>query len=150
MSPLVIALIVLGGLVVVATAIGLLVKAREGRVREVHGLRKITAAELDTKERFGDFATLVQFSTEYCTKCPGTHALLQRTAEKHVGVRHIEIDLTHRPDIASAFNILQTPTTLVLDEIGTIAARIGGAPRPDAVETALGIALRRDHGQYVI
>jgi hypothetical protein len=45
---------------------------------------------------------------------------------------------------------MQTPTTLVLDEAGLLAARIGGAPRPEALARALDIALRRDHGNYHI
>jgi len=141
---------ILAGLVIVATVIGLVARSSAGRVQEVRGLRLVKRLELDTDLAFGSVATLVQFSTEMCSRCPSTKALLVRTAESHAGVRYIEVDLTHRPDIASSFNILQTPTTLVLDNSGAIAARIGGAPRPEAVRTALDIALRRDHGHYVI
>ena len=149
MNPWIVAGI-LAGLVIVATVIGLVARSRAGRVQEVRGFRLVRAAELGTKEPFGSSATLVQFSTEMCSRCPATQALLIRTAEARGGVRHIEVDITHRPDIAKSFNILQTPTTLVLDNSGAIAARIGGAPRPEAVRTALDIALRRDHGNYVI
>jgi thiol-disulfide isomerase/thioredoxin len=141
---------IVAGLVVVATVIGLAARSRAGRVQEVRGFRVVRPADLDIDEPFGSAATFVQFSTEMCSRCPATKALLIRTAEAHNGVRHIEVDITHRPDIASRFNILQTPTTLVLDNSGAIAARIGGAPRPEAVRTALEIALRRDHGNYVI
>ncbi|MEJ1231244.1 MAG: hypothetical protein WDM88_12335 [Galbitalea sp.] len=47
------------------------------------------------------------------------------------------LDLTHRPDIAAQFNVLQTPTTLILDRSGVIRARIGGAPRQADVRAAL-------------
>lgn len=141
---------ILAGLIIVATAIGLVARSRAGLVQEVRGLRFVKRTELDTDTAFGSVATLVQFSTEMCSRCPGTKALLTRTAESRPGVTYIEVDLTHRPDIASSFNILQTPTTLVLDNSGAIAARIGGAPRPEAVSAALDIALRRDHGHYVI
>jgi len=149
MNPLVIGAILLG-LVVVATAIGLVLRSREGRVHEVHRFRKVTPEEIDFDQRFGSFATLVQFSSEFCTKCPATADLLSKTADARQGVKHVEVDITHRPDIANSFNILQTPTTLILDETGAIAARIGGAPRPDAITTALDIALRRDHDLYFI
>lgn len=141
---------ILAGLVIVASVIGLVARSRAGRVQEVRGFRVVQGADLDTDERFGSAATFVQFSTEMCSRCPATKALLIRTAETSSGVRHIEVDITHRPDIATSFNILQTPTTLVLDNIGAIAARIGGAPRPEAVRSALEIALRRDHGNYII
>lgn len=149
MNPAVV-VVVLVALVGVSTAIGLATRAREGRVREVHRFRKVTPEELDLTTRFGSFATLVQFSSEFCTKCPATRDLLEKTAQAQRGVKHVDIDITHRPDIANSFNILQTPTTLVLDETGAIAARIGGAPRPDAITEALNIALRRDHELYVI
>ena len=141
---------VLVGLVAVATVIGLISRARAGRVQEVTGFRRVSPAEIDTDDAFGTSATFVQFSSEMCSRCPGTKALLQRVAESKPGVSYIEVDLTHRPDIARSFNVLQTPTTLVLDDSGAIAARIGGAPRPEAVATALDIAQRRDHGHYVI
>ena len=149
MDPLVIAL-VLVGLVALATVIGLVVRGREGRVHEVHTFRRVTAAELDSPERFGLSATLVQFSTEMCAKCPATRELLSKTALEHAGVRHIDIDVTSRPDIANSFNIMQTPTTLVLDASGTIAARIGGAPRQEALLQALAIAQKKEHDLYVI
>jgi hypothetical protein len=82
------------------------------------------------------------------TTIPTSKTQTYQTSEDNE--RIIEVDITHRPDIASRFNVLQTPTTLVLDNSGAIAARIGGAPRPEAVRTALEIALRRDHGNYVI
>jgi len=145
-----IAVAIVAGLIIVATVIGLVARARTGRVQIVTGLRYVTAVDIDTDQRFGSVATLVQFSTDMCSRCPGTKALLKGVAESRSGVAFIEVDLTHRRDIATSFNILQTPTTLVLDNSGAIAVRIGGAPRPEAVRTALDIAQRRDHGQYVI
>lgn len=142
--------IVLAALVALSTAIGLIARAREGRVVAVDGLTRLAAADLGADVTYGEFATLVQFSTEFCTKCPATRVLLSRVAGEHPGVTHVDVDVTHRQDLTQRFNIMQTPTTLVLDDSGAIAARIGGAPKPDAVKTALGIALRRDHGHYVI
>jgi hypothetical protein len=52
-------------------------------------------------------------------------------------VRHIEIDVADRPDLAAKFNVLQTPTTLILDARGAVRARIGGAVRRDVVEAEL-------------
>jgi thiol-disulfide isomerase/thioredoxin len=149
MNPLLVGA-VLVGLVAVSTAIGLIVRNREGRVLEVRKFRQVIPADLGSTEKLGSTATLLQFSTQMCSKCPATHDLLHKTADARAGVRHIEIDVTHRPDIANDFNIMQTPTTLILDASGAIAARIGGAPRLDALKHAIDIAQRRDHGLYVI
>jgi len=140
-------------LVVLSTAAGLLIRSREGRARVLTTTVRVTPEELGLRRGdlpFGSSATLVQFSSEFCTKCPATRALLSATALSTPGVRHIDIDITHRSDIANHFSLMQTPTTLVLDEAGLLAARIGGAPRPEALNRALDIALRRDHGNYHI
>ena len=76
----------------------------------------------------GADATLLQFSTEVCSPCRATHTVLDAVASSRNGIRHVDLDLTHRPDLAGQFNILQTPTTLILDATGTVRARIGGAP----------------------
>jgi thioredoxin-like negative regulator of GroEL len=52
-------------------------------------------------------------------------------------VRHVEVDLTHRPDIADRFRVLQTPTTLILDARGATTARIAGVPRSNEVRDRL-------------
>jgi thiol-disulfide isomerase/thioredoxin len=145
--------LVLGGLVVLTTVAGLLIRAREGRAKMLPNTTRVTPEELGLRRGdlpFGSAATLVQFSSEFCTKCPATRVLLAQAAAAHPGVRHIDIDVTNEPDIANRFGLMQTPTTLVLDEAGMLAARIGGAPRPDALARALNTALRRDHGNYTI
>ena len=52
-------------------------------------------------------------------------------------MRHLDVDLTHRPDIAKHFHVLQTPTTLVLD--GTASSRPASAASPsrDVLELEL-------------
>jgi thiol-disulfide isomerase/thioredoxin len=147
------AVLVLGGLVVLTSVAGLLIRAREGRAKMLSHTTRVTPEQLGLRRGdlpFGSAATLVQFSSEFCTKCPATRVLLSDTAAAHPGVRHIDIDVTNQPDIANRFELMQTPTTLVLDEAGMLAARIGGAPRPDALARALNTALRRDHGNYII
>ena len=123
------ALVVIGALVAGTTLLGLLWRSRQGRARRASG----EAAEFAS----GSGATLLQFSTEVCSPCRATHTVLERIAGERDDVAHVELDVTHRPDLASRFNILQTPTTLVLDRTGAIRARIGGAARPDVVRLEL-------------
>ncbi len=82
-----------------------------------------------TADALGAAATLVQFSTAYCSRCPSTARQLAAIAADYAGVRHVEVDLTGRPDLADRFHVLQTPTTLILDARGAATARIGGVPR---------------------
>lgn len=149
MDALTIAL-VLGGLIAVSTVAGVVLRSREGRLKKVTSLTLVDSTELGSGVHFGPTATLLQFSTEFCTKCPGTRAYLGSVAAHHPGVDHVEVDITNRQDLANKYKIMQTPTTFVLDDTGAVAARIGGAPRPDAVTAALAIAQTKDHDHYVI
>lgn len=136
------ALLVIVALVALSSLLGVAWRLTTGRRRRGDGTR-ITAAELapDDSGSFGDRATLLQFSTEMCARCPATRVLLGRLAADAVGVRHVDVDLTHRPELAARFNILQTPTTFVLDSHGVVTARFGGAPRRDEIARSLDAVL---------
>lgn len=133
MDPLQAVVIVLA-LLVVSTVFGLLWRARQGRVRAAGGAVGnravvIRAADVGASVDFGASATLLQFSTEFCARCPGTRRLLGQIADARHGVTHIDVDLTHRADLAARYSVLQTPTTLILDGGGSVRARVGGPPK---------------------
>jgi len=115
--------VVLVGLVAFATVLGMLWRASQGRVRLANG--QIADIEL------GGRATLLQLSSEVCAPCRATARVLGDLTDDDV--RHIEVDISDRPDLVSRFNVLQTPTTFILDREGTVRARIGGAVRRDLV-----------------
>jgi thiol-disulfide isomerase/thioredoxin len=114
-------------LVAFATALGLIWRASQGRIRASEG--RVDGIEL------GDRATLLQISSEMCAPCRSTARVLHglSTAE----IRHVEVDIVDRPDLVSRFNVLQTPTTLILDAHGAVRARVGGAVRRETIEAEL-------------
>jgi hypothetical protein len=63
------------------------------------------------------------------------------------GVRHVEIDAESRLDLVRRFDIMRTPTVLVLDTAGRIIKRAAGAPRRVDVIAALGLAVDDSSGQ---
>jgi thiol-disulfide isomerase/thioredoxin len=121
-------LIVITGLVAFATGLGFLHKALSGRARQL-----VKTQDLPAGVVLGTDATLLQFSTEVCSPCRATHTVLHRLAHENDGLNHVDLDITHRADLAAQFNILQTPTTFILDATGTIRARIGGAVKRDTI-----------------
>ncbi|MCL2515899.1 MAG: thioredoxin family protein [Microbacteriaceae bacterium] len=140
------AILVVVALVAVSTVIGLVWKRRTGSVAAVEAEKAdiVTAADVRTDAPFGVRATLLQFSTEFCAYCPSTRRVLGALAERTDGVAHVDVDLTHSPDLAQRFNVLQTPTTLLLDGDGVVRARIGGAPKPTELEASLASILNGD------
>jgi len=118
---------VLIGLVALATLLGLVWRATQGRVRSANG--RVDDVEL------GDRATLLQLSTEVCAPCRATARVLDELSTDEI--RHVEVDIADRPDLVSRFNVLQTPTTFILDRDGVVRARIGGAVRRDVIVAEL-------------
>lgn len=136
------------GLPALATLIGLVVRSRDGRLRagsSTPGASGEAEALGLAPDVLGTDATLVQFSTAYCSRCPGTARALGDLADAHdADVRHVEIDLTDDAALADRFDVRQTPTVLVLDAAGRIAARIAGVPRTGELRTLIDDLTRRN------
>ncbi|WP_203582196.1 TlpA family protein disulfide reductase [Microbacterium hibisci] len=130
------ALIALAALLAATVALGVFLNWRQSQARRDVTHEVIEPHRLGA-DGLGEVATLLQFSTELCARCPGVHRTLSAIADDHPGVRHLDVDLTHRPDIAKHFHVLQTPTTLVLDRHGVVQTRFGGAPGRDVLELEL-------------
>lgn len=130
------ALIGLALLLTATVAIGVALQWRQSRPRR-HIAHEVVQPERLGADAIGEVATLLQFSTELCARCPGVHRTLAAIADDRPGVRHLDVDLTHRPDIAKHFHVLQTPTTLVLDGDGVVRTRFGGVPSRDVLELEL-------------
>lgn len=134
---------VIGILVLVALVVGLWWKSRTGRVKLVRSGKIVDLGKLkaskngESVREFGKLATLLQFSTEFCSICDSTARLYGQLEKANPGLKHIEVDVTHRMDLAAHFSIMQTPTTLILDKDGIVRARIGGAPRQNVIEAEI-------------
>ena len=130
------ALIGLALLLTATVAVGVFLQWQQNRPRRHISHEVVEPLRLGA-DSLGEVATLLQFSTELCARCPGVHRTLESIAAGREGVRHLDVDLTHRPDIAKHFHVLQTPTTLVLDRDGVVQTRFGGVPSRDVLELEL-------------
>ncbi|KDA05810.1 thiol-disulfide isomerase [Microbacterium sp. CH12i] len=133
--PVSTALLIAGALVVLAVIGGFGMRMLDGRLRSGGDLR-VRADDLSGAV-LAPGATLVQFSTELCARCPQVRRLLSEIAESRGGVEHVEIDLTNRNDLASRYHVLQTPTTFLVDASGAVLSRWGGVPDRRAINEAL-------------
>ncbi len=89
--------------------------------------------------RLGERATLLQFSSAFCAPCRATRRVLGEVTGIVDGVAHVEVDAEQHLDATRAFNILRTPTTLVLDGTGVEVTRATGAPTKAQVLAAVGL-----------
>lgn len=120
-------------------AVGTTRRLRAGRVRATEPdsaqLPAAVLAELPANPA-GDL-TLLQLSTTFCAPCRQTRALLADVAQRTDGLRHVELDVTDRPELADALGVRSTPTTLAVDPGGRELIRLTGVPRRDTLLTAL-------------
>lgn len=133
MSPAT-ALLLAGALLLIAAVVGVLLRVLDGR-RRGGGQMRFDATHASGV--LGATATLVQFSTEMCARCPQVRRMLSDVATDHEGLVHVEVDLTHRPDLSAQYHVLQTPTTFVVDSTGAVRARFNGVPHRHALAEAI-------------
>jgi thiol-disulfide isomerase/thioredoxin len=152
-------LIVLVVVLVAASAAGFGLRARQGRFRAQRpkstplspgssqgdagptatASNALTAADLGAP--LGERATLVQFSTEFCTYCGPTRELLAELAGERDGVAFVEIDAADRMDLTRRLRVMSTPTVLVLGADGAIERRSSGQQRKSELLAAVGAVL---------
>lgn len=131
-------------IVVAAIAVGAIWKLTSGKSKRIRDGLQVDLAELGVIKngspvtRFGSRITFLQFSSEFCSQCVQTARALAQLEQQSDDVLHLEVDITNRLDLASKYNILQTPTTLVLDRRGVVKSRIGGAPKAATLEAEIG------------
>lgn len=131
--------IVLGTLVL-GIVVGFLLRSREGRIRPADATAEqpdALPAEIRDELHPEHPVTLVQISTTFCSPCRHAHARLSALAEGTEGLRHMDLDVTHRPEIAHRLGVMRTPTTIAFDPQGRELLRVGGVPESGTLLEAL-------------
>ncbi len=133
-----IGLVVLGIALVATAGVALLMRWKNGRFssRPVEDAReRLTAGQIGAP--LGERATLVQFSSAFCSPCRATRVLLTDVAATAPGVETVEIDAESHLQLVRDLGVMRTPTVLVLDADGVVTTRASGLPRRDQVLAAL-------------
>ncbi|MBB3049971.1 thiol-disulfide isomerase/thioredoxin [Prauserella isguenensis] len=151
-------LIVVGVTLVAAVVVGLVVRSRNGRIRRSGGspsddavpgsssdgtpggdlaLADLPAEVRDAVTGEGADVTLVQLSTTFCAPCRHARALLTHVAECTDGLRHVDLDVTDKPEVARDLGVLRTPTTIAYARSGVELLRVSGVPKREELLAAL-------------
>lgn len=142
---------VLLGALAATAVVALLLRRRDGRFAATAA--PATVAVVDDRERvdaadlgapLGDRATLVQFSSSFCSPCRATRVLLSDVVRSVPGVVHVEVDAESNLDLVRRHRVLRTPTVLVLGPDGEVVQRASGVPRREQVLAALAQAVPED------
>jgi thiol-disulfide isomerase/thioredoxin len=100
---------------------------------------RLTAKQIGAP--LGERATMVQFSSAFCSPCRATRVLLTDVAAKVPGVVTVDIDAEEHLQLVRDLDIMRTPTVLVLDASGAVTTRASGLPRREQVLSALDRAI---------
>ncbi|WP_285658572.1 thioredoxin family protein [Actinomycetospora sp. NBRC 106375] len=133
----VIGAVVLVVVLAVATVIGFVLRRRNGTIRSAATEERHGWDLAGTAPGPDDRVLLLQLSSPICTPCERTREQLGALAAEHAGVRHVDVDIAERPEVARALSVMRTPTTVAFDRTGTELLRVGGVPRRDELIAAL-------------
>lgn len=120
-----------------ASVYGLWYQRSRGKIRTSNRGPEETLSSETLGGSLGSRATLVQFSSAFCTPCRATRILLENVVSTLPDVLHIEIDAEAHLDLVRKLNIHSTPTTLILNSKGVEVGRAVGAPNRDQVLNSL-------------
>ena len=120
-----------------ASAYGFWWKRRQGAIRSNKAIpgHRLNAAVLG--QPLGSRATMVQFSSAFCTPCRATHALLSQMVTAMDDVKHVQIDAESHLELVRELDIRSTPTTIFINKDGIEVGRAAGTPKRDQVLAAL-------------
>lgn len=131
------------GVLVLATALGLWWRARNGRyvavpARVVDAAAeatdagvdagrddRVTAAEIGAP--LGSGVTFLQFSSEVCAPCRRARVVLGQLAAERPEIAHVELGVEDHLGLVRRFGVMRTPTVLLLDPHGVVVGRLSGA-----------------------
>ena len=115
------------------TAYGIWYQSSRGKIRAKRMAPESALTAEILGGPLGSRATLVQFSSAFCTPCRATRLLLENVVSTMTDVRHMDIDAEAHLDLVRKLNIHSTPTTLILNSQGLEVGRAVGAPTRDQV-----------------
>jgi thiol-disulfide isomerase/thioredoxin len=134
-------LVVLGVALVASAGVALLMRWKNGRfavpvaASADDGRERLTADQIGAP--LGERATLVQFSSAFCSPCRATRVVLADVASSTPGVVTVDIDAESHLQLVRDLSVMRTPTVLVLDAAGTVTTRASGLPRREQVLAAV-------------
>ncbi len=127
--------LVIGAVVLGAALVAGLLALVNGRFRARRPGHVLTAAELGSE--LGARATLVQFSSAFCSPCRATRTLLRDVTSRLDDVAYVDIDAESHLGLVRQLGIVRTPTIVVLNRRGEVVRQASGLPRRAQIDAVL-------------
>ena len=121
---------------VLSSAFGLFLQFTRGKLTNKYS-NEISFDQLKTGHDLGKKATILQFTTEYCSICPGVKRQINELIKNDKGISFYEIDAVERIELAKKLHVKSSPTVLFFNEDGLEEGRIIGAPKKHQLRNTL-------------
>ncbi len=95
----------------------------------------LTSAELGAE--LGARATLVQFSSAFCSPCRATRTLLRDVTARIDDVAYVDVDAESHLGLVRRLGIIKTPTVVILDRTGAVVRQASGVPSRHQINAVL-------------
>ena len=128
-------LLVIGAVVLVVALVAATLGRANGRFRRRQRGHVLTSSELGSE--LGARATLVQFSSAFCSPCRATRTLLRDMVAHREDVSYVDIDAESHLELVRSLGIVRTPTVVVLNHDGVVVRQAVGLPRRDQINAVL-------------
>ncbi|AVG24342.1 thioredoxin domain-containing protein [Pontimonas salivibrio] len=140
------------GLVVLASAVGVIWRATRSRV-SAPGSSETSPRVPSGYLAVGKTLTMLQVSAPLCSYCGAMRGILAAAAERDPQVGHVEYDVSEIPDVIESFTIRRTPTTLLVSASGDVLFTLEGPTPPGVVSDHIHRAyeeIQRRSDEYLI
>ena len=122
----------------ISAGFGIYRKLSDGKLREELVAPKEGLAEhLHLHHDHAPQVTFLQFSSEFCQPCRVTTKILDDVTNSLPNICHIELDVVEHLDLVKTYGISRTPTTLIIDNEGTVHFKAVGVPKKSEIEHAV-------------
>jgi thioredoxin-related protein len=113
---------------------GIIYRAKKGDIKKG---KRLQILESEIGARYGKRASILQFSTTFCSECRTSKAIVKDVVKELTDISYIELDAESNLDLVRRVDIRSTPTTIFLDKNGYEIARAKGAPKRDQLIKAI-------------
>ncbi|MGK8555100.1 thioredoxin family protein [Nocardia gipuzkoensis] len=135
---------ILAVVLLVALAVGVLLRRRHGKVRAGNAIDLSESARAELLAAVGVTGAgpaVLHFSAEWCGPCAAVRRVVANVTDQLAGSpqppQDIEVDIDAEPALARELNVLSLPTTFVFDVEGRERFRISGVPKATDLHSAL-------------
>lgn len=129
-------LLLIVSVLIISTLLGFYFNFSRGKLVKKYS-NKSQFEKLDLPVQLSSEATILLFSTQYCSICPGVKRQIEKYINNSKDISLHQIDAVEKIDVARFLHVKSSPTTIFFDAFGNEFGRIIGAPKENELKQTL-------------